>query len=64
MKTLVVHYCNSIDRYSNYPIDHTLEIDHDGILRVCRVSRKEQYDTEEIAVFFNWDYYKIEDECE
>jgi len=64
MKTLVVHYSGSIDKYPNYPVDHTLEIDHDGILRICRVIREAQYETEEIAVFFNWDFYKIEDEYE
>jgi len=64
MKTLVVHYSGSIDKYPNYPVDHTLEIDHDGILRICRVTREAQYETEEIAVFFNWDFYKIENEYE
>ena len=64
MKTLVVHYCNSIDPYPNYPIDHTLEIDHDGIIHISRASRTEQYEMEEIAVYRNWDYYTIEDDEE
>lgn len=64
MKTLVVHHCNSIDKYPNYPIDYSLELDKDGILRILREYRDVQYETDEIAVYRSWDCYKIEDEYE
>jgi len=62
MKTLKVFYCDSYRSFPNFPHDHTYEMDHDGVLRVSKITRNEQYETHELAVYRNWDYLEIEDE--
>jgi hypothetical protein len=62
MKTIKIFYCNSYSAFTNYPHDYTLEIDHDNILRVFKITLNDQYESHEIAVYRNWDYYIIEDD--
>lgn len=59
MKTLIVYYQKSIDKYPNYIIDYTEEIDN-GILKIYRVKRETHYDSQLLAVYKSWDFYKIE----
>lgn len=42
--------------------DYMLELDDGGLLRVIKEIRAINYDSQEVAVYKNWDYYKIEDD--
>jgi hypothetical protein len=61
MKTLCVYYCNSIDRYLNVFEDYIVEF-KDGLLQIGKIKRDVEYDFDIIAVYRNWDFYKIEEE--
>ena len=65
MKILVVYAANSVFKYPNLFNDFIYELDsNNGILRVSIVSREDQYEEHEHAVFRNWDYYLVEQETE
>ncbi len=61
MKTLTVYMKDKFEKYPHLFQDFTYEIDGDGILRMIKHIRGEQYKQYEIAVFKNWDYFLIEE---